>query len=58
MSIPNLGPKFVSGSAVTGQVIMTRDDDTVGSLPIVMFLGTITDVTGDGIYDITFPGGS
>ena len=58
MSIPNLGPKFVAGFATTGRIILTRDDDTTDSLPVLMFRGTITDVTGDGVYDINFPGGS
>jgi len=57
MSIPNLGPKFVSGSAVTGQIMVTRDDDTVDSLPLLMCLGTLTDNL-DGTYDLDFPGGS
>lgn len=58
MGIPNLGPKFLSGSAITGRIICTRDDDTTDSFPVLMFLGTLTDVTGDGVYDLTFPGGS
>ena len=58
MGIPNLGPKFVSGSVDTGRIILTRDDGTVDHGPIMIFLGTVTDVTGDGVLDINFPGGS
>jgi len=47
----NVGPKFVSGSAVTGRVIMTRDDGTADSLPIIMCLGTLID-NEDLTFDI------
>jgi hypothetical protein len=58
MGIPNLGPKFVSGSVAGGQVRLLRDDGSTDYGPLIMFYGTITDVTGDGILDINFPGGS
>lgn len=58
MGIPNLGPKFVSGNASTGRVHCYRDDGSSDYLPLVVFLGTYTDVTSDGIIDLNFPGGS
>lgn len=59
MGIPNIGPKFVSGSvSSTGRIILVRDDGTVDHSPMVMCLGTVTDVTEDGIVNIDFPGGS
>jgi hypothetical protein len=59
MGIPNLGPKFVAGSASNGRLLFYRDDGTSDYLPgFIMFMGTVTDVTGDGIINIDFPGGS
>lgn len=58
MAIPNLGPKFVSGDVSNGVVRLYRDDGTSDLPGLIMFLGTVTDVTGDGIFDINFPGGS
>ena len=59
MGIPNLGPKFVSGSAATGRVHFYRDDGSSDFLPFMLvFRGTVTDVTGDGIFNVDFPGGS
>jgi len=58
MGIPNLGPKFISGSVSTGRVHLLREDGTTDYAPLIMFYGTVTDVTGDGIIDINFPGGS
>lgn len=57
MGIPNLGPKFVSGSASTGWVHCYRDDGTSDNLPLLVFLGTLTD-NSNGTYDLDFPGGS
>jgi len=57
MGIPNLGPKFVSGDVSTGRVVLYRDDGSNDYAPLIMFVGTITDVTGDGALDINFPGG-
>lgn len=58
MGIPNLGPKYVSGDVSTGRVVLTRDDGSTDNALLIMFMGTITDVTGDGVFDINFPGGS
>ena len=58
MGIPNLGPTFVSGSVATGRLHLYRDDGTNDYAPVLMFLGTLTDVTADGILDLNFPGGS
>ena len=58
MAIPNLGPKFVSGSLASGRLHLYRDDGTADFGPVLIFLGTVTDVTGDGVLDINFPGGS
>lgn len=57
MAIPNLGPKFVSGDVSTGLVRLYRETGSYDA-PLIMFLGTVTDVTGDGVLDINFPGGS
>lgn len=58
MSIPNLGYKFISGDVSTGRVVLNREDGVNVTAPLIMFLGTVTDVTGDGILNIDFPGGS
>lgn len=58
MAIPNLGPKYVSGDTSSGRVLLYRDDGSNDYAPLIMFLGTITNVTGDGVIDINFPGGS
>ena len=58
MGIPNLGPKYVSGDISSGRLLLYRDDGTNDYAPVIAFLGTVTDVTGDGILDINFPGGS
>jgi len=58
MAIPNLGPKFVSGDISTGLLRLYREDGTNQYGRVIAFLGTVTDVTGDGILDINFPGGS
>ena len=58
MGIPNLGPKYVSGDVSSGRVLLYRDDGSNDYAPLIMFMGTVADVTGDGILDINFPGGS
>ena len=58
MGIPNLGPKFISGEISSGRLSLLRDDGSTDYGPLIMFYGTVTDVTGDGILDINFPGGS
>jgi hypothetical protein len=46
------GPKFVAGRTESGQVVLTRDDDTTHALPVVMFTGTLVD-NGDGTSTLT-----
>ena len=58
MAIPNLGPKYVSGDISSGRLLLYRDDGSNDYGPVIAFLGTVTDVTGDGILNIDFPGGS
>ena len=58
MAIPNLGPKFVAGFVSSGRLRLVRDDESQDHGPMLIFLGTITNVTSDGILDINFPGGS
>lgn len=58
MSNSQRGYSFVSGSADDGRLTLLRADGKQYSLPVILCLGTVTDVTGDGVLDINFPGGS
>ena len=57
MSIPNVGPEYVSGDVSNGRVILTRDDGTTEYAPIISFLGDISQLV-TGTYEINFAGGS
>lgn len=46
------GPRFVSGQAESGQVVLTRDDNTIELAPMLMITGTLVD-HGDGTCDVT-----
>lgn len=50
------GSKFVSGTAATGRLVLTRDDGSTAVCGVVIVQGaTLTD-NGDITYDLTFDG--
>ena len=54
MAIPNLGPKYESGLATNGHIILTRDDDSTDTTPIWMFAGVSVTDNDDGTATLTF----
>lgn len=52
-AIPVKQSRFTSGDLSTGQLTLTRTDDTTAECGVLIFLGALTD-NGDGTFDVTF----
>lgn len=50
------GPRFVSGSADTGRLILLREDGSTARCGVVIVQGVILTDNEDSTYDLTFDG--